>query len=98
MSTPNEMFPVLHGPRLFVVPKAAAKVSDPSEESEVEISASQVARVVSSALRVTGEEAVDLEMALRTLAFLIEWTEIVGVEGLRKCAETVAEFRRETGQ
>ena len=82
MATDRQMFPVFSGLHVVSTPPAGKlKPKEPKPEP----------------LTATGNVAVDLETALRAIAFLVEFIDGLGVEGLRHCADTVREFRRERG-
>jgi hypothetical protein len=65
---------------LFVVSKQE-KPDEPVEESED--------------FELTGDTALDLETALRAIAFLYDWVISIGPEGIAECADSVRAFRQE---
>jgi hypothetical protein len=67
--------------RLFVVPKQQVEQSRETEETGPEL------------FGVSGDTGADLETALRTLAFLMEFIEVVGPDELRRCADEIHAFR-----
>jgi hypothetical protein len=68
---------------LFVVPKQQFEQPAESEEIDPEV------------FEVTGDTKADLETAMRALAFLIDWVNEVGAEGIRKGANEIRAFRGE---
>ncbi len=67
---------------LFVVPKQSIQELEEVEQTETEL------------FELSGVVKADLENALRALAFLLDFVDLVGgADGLRGCADAVREFR-----
>jgi hypothetical protein len=71
-------------PKLFVVPKQPIAPGD-SEPDEIE----------EESFVLSGDVKTDLETALLAVAFLLDFVDCVGSDGLRCCANEIREFRKE---
>jgi hypothetical protein len=70
---------------LFVVPRQ--EVAQTPEPEEIE----------NEPLVLSGDMAADLDNALRAIAFLVDFVNNVGADGLLDCADKVHAFRKEVG-
>ena len=71
-------------PKLFVVPKQPINPGD-TEPDELE----------EESFELSGDIKADLETALLAVAFLLDFVDSVGPDGLRCCANEIREFRKE---